>query len=98
MSEKPDAYTVLRQLGFNPTANGLDYGVRGLADRLARTERALEETREIAAEAKVRGAAIGLRVAADRLDAGSTVGVVRAVQVEALRRLSAQIETGEVPL
>jgi hypothetical protein len=42
-----DAFTILRSHGFNPTALGLDAAVQGLADRLARTERALAETERV---------------------------------------------------
>lgn len=48
-----DSFTILRELGFNPAAHGIDYGVKGLADRLARTERALEEMRQAARAASL---------------------------------------------
>lgn len=53
MNAGGDAFTILRGLGFNPTANGLDYAVKGLADRLARTERALDEMRQAARAASM---------------------------------------------
>lgn len=105
-----EAEQILTELGFAPERHGMDYAVRGLADRLARTERALTETREMAADAEKRGAVKALRIEAMRgLDASEAAkareGVFKDFAVHLMKGLSQEmarradvIESGEVTL
>jgi hypothetical protein len=92
MSDQPaDAFSILRELGFNPTTQGLDRAVAGLAKRLANHERALAETRAMLAEAENRGAVKALRAMANEMaEIGQTGWAVR------LQGHADNIQAGEV--